>query len=356
MTSSTVHALSPVLPPLAPSPPRHPAARLARLGTRAIGLTLTLGLAAACASMPDSVRAWRGGLRHATTVDGHQLAYVDRGRRDGEVILLLHGLPTSSQLYRQVIPDLVDAGYRVLAPDLIGYGASSKPGPGAAYDMKQQAVRLRAWLDQLGVARVTLVVHDIGGLVGWELLDADPSRVARLLVLNTTAYPTFDPPKEMKQLAGWMGRPMMTMMTSWLVGQDLTAAFIRDNTGDPARADWATIDGVWWSLREGTTRPMRQMARSFDLVKREFTRYQTALRGFDGPTSIVWGGRDRILRFDDTATAFARDLRVPAARVRRLDDAGHFVVLDHPEVVAAAVLELMGVATPTPASAARAGR
>lgn len=151
--------------------------------------------------------------------------------------MLLHGIPTNAYLYQHVAADLAKRGYRVIAPDLVGFGASSKPEAASAYGFDaKQADRLIELLDSLGIDRFTFVIHDLGGLVGWELLDKEPSRVSRLLVLNTTAYAEFRAPVQMRMLAGPLGGLMSSMMGGGMMGRSLTATFIEDNTGRPRRS------------------------------------------------------------------------------------------------------------------------
>lgn len=330
-----------------------PLAARIRRGLVASAVMSALAAAAGCgAAMPASVTAWRAGLASAAVPDGSRVTYVDAGPRDGEVIVLLHGLPTSSYLYHQIIPALTARGYRVIAPDLVGFGGSSKPEAQVAYEFGRQADRLLALFDQLHVARFNLVVHDLGGLVAWEMLDRQPARPLRMLVMNTTAYPGFEPPAQMRMLAGPLGGVMSAMMGGGPLGRSLTGTFITDNTASPDHVDDATVDSFWWSLHEGTTTPMRAMAQGFGRVLAELPRYQAALRRFAGPAMVLWGARDRILGFAAMAPKFAADLRIPAERVRAIDDAGHFLMLDHPERVSAAILELAAL----PASIGQADR
>src|SRR3954452_12127121 len=128
--------------------------------------------------------------------DGGQLrvAFVDVGPGDGEVVLLLHGEPSWSFLYRRMIPVLVDAGLRVVAPDLVGFGRSDKPVDPAAYSYARHVEWMRrALLDGLGLRDVTLVGQDWGGLIGLRLLAEHPDRFARVVVANT-GLPTGDTP------------------------------------------------------------------------------------------------------------------------------------------------------------------
>ncbi|MCV2491182.1 haloalkane dehalogenase [Geodermatophilus sp. YIM 151500] len=115
-----------------------------------------------------------------------RVAYVDEGPQDGETVLLLHGEPSWSYLYRQLVPVLVDAGLRVVAPDLVGFGRSDKPVERAAYTYARHVGWMReALLDRLGLRGVTLVGQDWGGLIGLRLVAEHPGRFARVVVANT---------------------------------------------------------------------------------------------------------------------------------------------------------------------------
>jgi len=123
-----------------------------------------------------------------------RVAFVDVGPGDGEVVLLLHGEPSWSFLYRRMIPVLVDAGLRVVAPDLVGFGRSDKPVDPAAYSYARHVEWMRrALFDGLGLRDVTLVGQDWGGLIGLRLVAEHPDRFARVVAANT-GLPTGDTP------------------------------------------------------------------------------------------------------------------------------------------------------------------
>jgi haloalkane dehalogenase len=128
--------------------------------------------------------------------DGGRLrvAYLDEGPRDGQTVLLLHGEPSWSFLYRKMIPVLVEAGLRVVAPDLVGFGRSDKPVERSDYTYARHVEWMRqALLDQLALDGVTFVGQDWGGLVGLRLVAENPDRFARVVVANT-GLPTGDQP------------------------------------------------------------------------------------------------------------------------------------------------------------------
>jgi len=317
---------------------------LARIALRRVApcsLLITFLALSGCATIPTEVATYRQTLRHES-VDGLDMAYFEAGPVSGQTIVLLHGLPTSSYLYRNVAKVLGERGYHVIVPDLIGYGASAKPSDTAQLAFARQAERLNLLFNRLHVSHATFVVHDMGGIVGWELLSAHPQLFDRLLILNTTAYQRgFNPPPEMKQLAGSMGGMMSFMMQGQLLGPKLTRKFFRQFTAHPERLTKADINQYWWPIHEGTTRSMRYMARNFNTLIAEFPRYQTALKNFKGPTRILWGTQDKVLEFGTIAPQFARDLETPPDRIQAVEDSGHFIQEDHPEAVVRAIETLM---------------
>ncbi len=114
-----------------------------------------------------------------------RIHYLDEGPRDGAVVLLMHGEPSWSYLYRRMIPPLVAAGRRCVAPDLIGFGKSDKPAEQADYTYERHVAWMSEWLTKLDLSDVTLFCQDWGGLIGLRLAAAFPDRFARILAGNT---------------------------------------------------------------------------------------------------------------------------------------------------------------------------
>jgi haloalkane dehalogenase len=114
------------------------------------------------------------------------MAVLDEGPRDAQPVLLMHGEPTWSYLYRKMVPVLLDAGYRVVAPDLIGFGRSDKPVRDEDYTYARHVEWVRSALfDDLGLTDVVLVCQDWGGLLGLRLLAEHPDRFTRVVAANT---------------------------------------------------------------------------------------------------------------------------------------------------------------------------
>ena len=114
-----------------------------------------------------------------------RMAYVDEGPRDGAPVLLMHGEPSWSYLYRHIIPRLVAQGHRVLAPDLIGFGRSDKPAARADYTYERHVNWTAQWLRKLDLQGVVMFCQDWGGLIGLRLVAAFPDRFAGVIAGNT---------------------------------------------------------------------------------------------------------------------------------------------------------------------------
>ncbi|MFK7904932.1 MAG: haloalkane dehalogenase [Chitinophagales bacterium] len=129
---------------------------------------------------------------YKTVGEGIQMHYVDEGpKKAKETLLLMHGEPSWSYLYRKMIPVFVKAGYRCIAPDLIGFGKSSKPRETANYSYALHIKWVTSLLHQLDLQNVTFFGQDWGGLIGLRVLTAEPNRFKRIVVANT-GMPTGD--------------------------------------------------------------------------------------------------------------------------------------------------------------------
>ena len=128
---------------------------------------------------------------HYTDVDGLRMHYVDEGPRDGAIMLLLHGEPSWSYLYRHMIPPLADAGFRVIAPDLIGFGKSDKPVRKSDYSYARHVDWMRRFIEALGLTNITLFCQDWGSLIGLRVAAENEGRFARI-ALGNGGLPTGD--------------------------------------------------------------------------------------------------------------------------------------------------------------------
>ena len=121
---------------------------------------------------------------HYKAVGGLRIACIDEGPRDAPTVLLMHGEPAWSFLYRKMIPVLLDAGYRVVAPDLVGFGRSDKPTRAADYSYLNHVLWMQAWLEAMDLRHVTLFCQDWGSLIGLRLAAEAPQRFDRIVLAN----------------------------------------------------------------------------------------------------------------------------------------------------------------------------
>ena len=133
-------------------------------------------------------------------IAGYRIHYVDEGPRQGPVILLLHGVPAWSYSYREMIPQFADEGYRVIAPDFVGFGKSDKPAQAKDYSYQMQIDVLSELVEELDLNEITLFGQDWGGMIGLRVAAAMPDRFARLIAANTSL-------PAQSGLGGWAGYP-----------------------------------------------------------------------------------------------------------------------------------------------------
>ena len=122
-----------------------------------------------------------------------RIHYIDEGDDNAETVLMMHGEPSWSYLYRKMIPIVTAAGFRVIAPDLVGFGKSDKPSERSDYTYERHVNWIQSWLDEIGLKEINLVCQDWGGLIGLRLLANDPDRFTSAVVANT-GLPTGDHP------------------------------------------------------------------------------------------------------------------------------------------------------------------
>lgn len=267
----------------------------------------------------------------SVTVDGEarRVAYYDAGDADGDdrPVVFLHGIPTWSFLWRDVAPALAD-DYRVLAPDLLGYGNSANAD---AFDrsIRAQEAMLDAFLDGLGVDAVTLVGHDIGGGVASRFAAHQPERVANLVLSNAVAYDSW-PVEFVNDLS-------IPGAVSRMSSDEFEAAF-----------DFAFADGVHGDADpdfvEGMKDPWRSEAGRVSLERCAVatnTSHTTELdySNITADTLLLWGADD-VMQPVEYAERLADDVG-GGAEIVELGDAYHWVVEDRTETYVDALRDFL---------------
>jgi pimeloyl-ACP methyl ester carboxylesterase len=260
------------------------------------------------------------------TVDGINIFYREAGPRDAPVVLLLHGFPTSSHMFRNLIPALADR-YRVIAPDYPGFGQSDMPDRAKfKYTFDRFAELVDGLLDKLGVSSFAMYVMDYGAPVGWRLALKHPERVTGLIVQNGNAYEEgltdfWDPIK-----AYWAdGSDAHRQALKDLVTLASTKFQYTDGVADVSRIspdnwvhDQALLD------RPGNADIQLDLFYDYRTNLALYPKVQAYLREHRPPTIVVWGKNDKIFPAEG-AHPYKRDL--PEVEFHLLD-AGHFALED----------------------------
>ncbi|WP_390911028.1 haloalkane dehalogenase [Pseudosulfitobacter sp. SM2401] len=255
--------------------------------------------------------------------------YLDEGPQDANPILVMHGEPTWSYLYRHMIPEFTRAGHRVVAPDLIGFGRSDKPTLRTDYTYQRHVDWMLDWLDQMDLTGITLVCQDWGGLIGLRLVAARPDRFARIVVANT-ALPTGD-------------QPMNDAFTAWREFSQTVPVFDAGRivsggtTSDLSEAEIAAYNAPFpdESYKEGARQfPMLVPASPDDPAAQPNREAWGILRGLNLPVLTAFGADDKIMAGVDQV--FQKMMPGAAGQDHTiLQGAGHFLQEDvGPELAA----------------------
>jgi haloalkane dehalogenase len=257
--------------------------------------------------------------------NGLTIAYREAGRHhEGPAVLLLHGWPTSSYLWRNVMPAV--AGHRrVVALDLPGFGESDKPiDVRYTFDFFDEAIDGVA--DGLGRGRVIPVGHDLGGPIALRWALNHPGRAAGLILLNTLVYPEFS--DAVRQFVADLHDPVEGAR---MTGPEGLTELMRSGVADPASLTDETIAAVVAPFGTADARTALVKAAT-GLEYRVFGDLGRRLPELDTPLRCLYGRQDRLLGdVHDTMTRIQRD--VPTAQVTELAECGHFLMEDDPETV-----------------------
>ncbi|MEO1662033.1 MAG: haloalkane dehalogenase [Pseudomonadota bacterium] len=207
-------------------------------------------------------------------IEGYRIHYIDEGATDGETILLMHGQPSWSYLYRHMIPLLTAEGYRVIAPDLVGFGKSDKPLKQTDHNYQMHIDVMTEFAAILDLQEVTLFAQDWGGLIGLRMVAEAPDRYARIMLSNT-GLPAAG------GLRGWLGFPLIKFSV-WREGKPESL----DDNGEFRFTRWiafarhAESFDIPSIFQGGTTRTLSEAELAGYAAPFPDARYQAATRIF----------------------------------------------------------------------------
>jgi haloalkane dehalogenase len=269
---------------------------------------------------------------HYAEIDGMRMHYLDEGQ--GDPILLLHGEPDWSYLYRKMIPPLATA-FRVVAPDYFGFGRSDKPTDIAWYTFDRHTASIEALVEQLDLRGITIVVQDWGGPIGLRVATEMPDRFARLVVLNTGLMsPGEDWPSE-----GFMNWRNFAER----VGLDMPVGRIMQGSC-ATELDAATLAAYEapWPTRESKAGvaafPLLVPIREGDPGDSEMRRVKDHLKAWPIPALVMFSDGDPVFR-PEVGQSFAEMLPGAHGAMQTITSASHMVQEDKGEEIAAHILD-----------------
>jgi haloalkane dehalogenase len=293
-----------------------------------------------CAAV-DLAGDWGGAFpfepRYARVADDVRLHYVEEGA--GQPVLMLHGNPTWSFLYRRFIPPIAEAGFRAIAVDHMGFGRSDRPPGHQRYTMRAHVENLLAFIRSLDLVDLTLVMQDWGGPIGFGAAVEEPDRVARLVIMNTGVgvFPSgtpmpFHEPFRTRGLGELLGLGANLFVEAMFSG-------MRQESATPLVAEAYRAPFPDYYSRV----PILAFARDVPIGHEHPTaRYMhevaEKLPGLVRPTLVVWAMQDR------TLPPFLLDVwrgMYPHAEVLELPDARHYLQEDEPEAITARIVEFL---------------
>ena len=270
---------------------------------------------------------------------GLRLHYLDEGPRDGPIVLMMHGEPSWCYLYRHMLPPVADAGFRVIAPDLVGFGRSDKPTSKSAFSYAGHVAWMREWLEALDLRDVLLACQDWGSLIGLRLVADTPDRFVGVVLSNGGLPEGQEPPKA---FAAW--RRFAKWSPYFPIGGILQKATSRTLSD----AEVAAYDAPF--PNRGSKAAARMFPALVPLGENVAVPDQKAawesLENFDKPFTCAFSNRDPITRGGDR---LFKD-RVPGAArgLHRTLKGHHFIQEDDPQGFVEAILETAAIAGLTP--------
>lgn len=276
---------------------------------------------------------------HTITVEGLEIFYREAGPADAPSLVLLHGFPSSSHMFRELIPLLSDR-FHLVAPDYPGFGYSAAPPPGAfAYTFDHLASVIERFLEALGLTRYSLYLQDYGGPIGLRLATRQPERLETLIVQNANAYvegisAAFEPLKPF-----WAHRtPMTEQAARTLLTRDTTIYQYTHGVRDRTRIspDAWTVDQHFLD-RAGNDAIQLDLLQDYSANLALYPAWHAYFRARRPRTLIVWGQNDPFFTVAG-ARAYLRDL--PEAELHLLDT-GHFALEEDHDTIAAHIHRFM---------------
>lgn len=265
--------------------------------------------------------------RRSADVRGIRMSWIERG--EGIPVILLHGIPTSPDLWRHVIPQLPNV--RVLAWEMIGYGHSIAEGRGRDISVAQQAEYLSLWMQELGIEKAIIAGHDLGGGVAQILAVRHPQLCSGLFLTNAIGYDSWPIPSvvAMREMGGIISKLPDPAFKALLL-----SLFLRGHDDVRKAKDAFHLHIGRYVQDEGAAAMVRQVEA---LDVNDTLAIADQLTSLKIPARLAWGDADQFQKIE-YAEHFSRDLDAPLRRIR---GGKHFTPEDHPEIIAEEIMALV---------------
>jgi pimeloyl-ACP methyl ester carboxylesterase len=271
-------------------------------------------------------------IHRTIAIDGVNIFYREAGPPDGPTVLLLHGWPASSHMFRDLMPQLADR-FRLIAPDYPGFGFSDAPGPHEfAYTFDHLADIVEKFVDALGITKASLYVQDYGGPIGFRLASKRPDLIRAIVVQNAVAHLEGVSEALAPLMAYWQDRgPVNEAAVRGFLARETTIFQYTHGASRPERIspEAYTLDQALLD-RPGNDAIQLALFYDYRTNPEHFAQWQQYLRTHKPPMLVVWGKDDPFFT-PAGAHAFARDN--PNATVKLLDG-GHFVLEEAADTIA----------------------
>lgn len=267
-------------------------------------------------------------LQH-TYINGHRIAFREQG--SGSPVFLIHGIPTNSLMWRDIIPQLATT-HRVIAPDLLNYGQSAKP-QSADVSISAQSQMLVTLMDAVGAPRADVVAHDIGGGVAQLMAVTHPEKIRKLVLMDSVCFdswpiPEFEPLQEPEAESEMSLNDFIGMMRGFMPNGVYNKSIMTDELMELYLAPWSSEDGK------------RAFFRNLRRLNKEYTQaIADELTHLPHPCLVMWGDKDP---FQKPAYASQLVAAIPNAELVWVTNAGHWLIDERPEEIGGRLKQFLG--------------
>lgn len=266
---------------------------------------------------------------HYTYVDGHKIAYREQG--EGSPVILIHGIPTNSLMWRDIIPQLAKT-HRVIAPDMLNYGQSAKP-ESADVSINAQSRIMARLMDALGAPRADVVAHDIGAGVAQLMAVNHPEKIGKLVLMDSVCFdswpiPEFEPLQQPGADTAMSLDEFIAMMRGFMPVGVHDKSAMSEAVIDLYMTPWSTEDGK------------RAFFRNLRRLNKEYTQaIADELGNLPHQTLVMWGDKDPFQK-PEYAPRLAE--AIPGAELVWIKDAGHWLIDEKPDEIGDRIKQFLG--------------